>query len=239
MSITDRRRRLKRPFSLTVFGFIFLSLPLVRYFQVCYEKNISYDYPLFFIQSLDTLDLILLFAPLIVAAGTLIIKPWGWYFFLAYSALLICYNLYRFFHESAIYNFSTVLFSFLGALAVIFFTSKDISAPYLRMTRRGWRRHLRRNIQVKIKVNNTRRTTRDINELGAYVKWSKCELDLSEEVDVSFSTPSIRYHIKGGIVRIDDDGIGIAFRNLGSSEQKQLRKDLQSLERNTRNAEET
>lgn len=232
--LVEKRRRVKRPPSLVVFGLIFCVLPMINYFSLALKKSLPLTYPVFVIKALNTAELLLLFLPVIIGIGILMVRKWGWYLFLAYAAYLILYNLIDFFIESTIYNLIAVFQSFFGVIAIIFFTSKDISAPYMKVYPRGWRLQLRRPIQINININGKRKQTKDISEIGAYVKWKDCELENNSEIKLTMKLNENRYDIKAAVVRKDEKGIGIAYRGLTSEQKRQLRRDLQQIERENR-----
>ncbi len=230
----DRRRRIKRPVSLLVFGLIFIALPLINYTSFALKKGQPPLAVAYVVNEMNILELVLLFFPLIIAAGLLWVKKWGWYLFLAYAPVWIIYNLVDFFLASTIYNLLAVFKSFFGVIAIIFFTSKDISAPYVKAYPRGWRLQLRRPIQLNMTVNGKRKQTKDLSEVGAYLKWKDCDLPSNTEIKVSMKLAENRYEIPAAVVRKDEKGVGIAFRGLTKAKKAQIRRDLQQVERENR-----
>jgi len=69
-------------------------------------------------------------------------------------------------------------------------------------------------ILTEVQVDEKRLKTKDISVRGLYVDWDNCKLELSSEVIMNLQLNDRSLSIKGGIVRIDPAGIGIAFREI-------------------------
>lgn len=86
----DRRRRLRRPASLTTFGALFVGLPLSNYASIAYRLGLPLSHPGTIFANLNPLEIILLAGAVPVGAGLLMVKKWGWWSFLAYSCCTHC-----------------------------------------------------------------------------------------------------------------------------------------------------
>jgi hypothetical protein len=72
-------------------------------------------------------------------------------------------------------------------------------------------------LDVQIDGNNFK--TKDVSLNGVYIDWVDCDKELGDELILKFTT-KIRVHsdnnltneVKAGIVRIDNTGVGLAFR---------------------------
>lgn len=173
---------------------------------------------------MNPLEFILFFSPIAIAYGLLKVKKWGWWYLLVYSVTLILYNLISFILlKDQYHGISLIQTIFTSALA-IYFLKKDISAPYFKMYPRGWRGELRHPIATEIKINNRLIVTRDLSFSGFYVESSDFTFDLNEEVKFTFLiNEALQFAV--GVVRIDPNGVGFAFRNL-SNENISLLKEI-------------
>lgn len=224
----ERRRRLSRPRVLVVTGLFFLLLPVINIVTFAwfrYEMDVGKALTAF-----RWFELGILAAALPAGIGLLMVTRWGWYYFLGYAMSFLLYNITVFVLNNQIYNFSAVLQSFIGAVAIVYFTSQDTFAPYMKAGERGWRMQLRRPVKIKVKIDEITRESKDVSKSGMYVKWINCDFSAGQEVNVSFSLLNERFELKGGIVRIDKKGVGIAFRYVGRNIKNKLKKKLMEFE---------
>ena len=88
----DRRRRVRRPPTLTLFGVAFLFMPLINYVAIAMRTGTAIMDVAAVFDRLNTFEIALLFGSIPVAIGLLLVKKWGWWTFLAYAVALIAYN---------------------------------------------------------------------------------------------------------------------------------------------------
>lgn len=206
----DRRKRLKRPLPILVFGLYFLFIPIVNYFSFSYVHNIHWTYPKLILAWMHPSELILLILAIPVGIGLLRVKKWGWYSFLVYAFLFILFDVVALIQKPIAFNLIAFGQTILGFGAVFYFTRENISAPYLKLYPRGWRYEKRTPIQIPVLLNGKECTTRDFSSKGFYVAWSDFLGEPGDAIQVIISGTAI----EAGIVRIDQDGLGVAFRNL-------------------------
>ena len=198
-----KRKRQSRPNTLIFSGLIFIFLPVASYFYLAYEIQVSFHSPLILFSRLNLVEIILLFLPLAVGVGLFSTKKWGWWLFLIYGISLILYNLYVLKISPDLLNISAALQSIFGVATVYYFTQKDISAPYMKMVST-------RLEDAKAKPNWNK----------YYSWWTKianawCKLIIpTSEGDLQ---------LEAGVVRVDEDGAGIAFRNVDRKVSKVIK----------------
>lgn len=221
-----RRVRLARPKTLVFFGIIFLLLPFCNYAGVAYQTGINFTFPIIVLSQLQLPALILILLPIPVGIGLLFVKKWGWWLFLMYSILLIMYNLYVILTEPEVYNIGAIVQSILGCAAVFYFVNKDISAPYMKMYPRGWRGEKRKPLELKVAIDGTALTTRDFSIAGFYVDWLDAPYNPYDAIKVTIPNRITgKMKLDAGVVRVDQNGIGVAFRGL-TGEQKNAIKEI-------------
>jgi len=224
----ERRRRVSLPWTLLIFGVIFLILPFMNYWAMAQRFQIPLRYPGIVLRHINIFELILLLLPFLVGAGLILVKRWAWYLFLGYSAALMAYNTVILILSRRFYNASALVQTALFVAAAFYFLRKDISAPYMKMYPRGWRLQKRKPVIVDVIVDGIRRRTTDVSDSGFYVEWEDCYRSPGEEVHVTFRLGENDYSSRAGIVRVDEDGAGVAFRATDSSFRRRLMKDLAS-----------
>lgn len=220
----QRRRRLARPGTLVFFGLVFLLLPIVNYFAYSYRYSIPPEMAGLILKSMPLPFAVLMFLSFPVGIGLLLVKKWGWFLFLLYAGLLVCYDIYVIITNPDPYNFLALINAVLGCAAVLYFSRKDVSAPYMKMYPRGWRGQRRKPFEIPVKVNETQLKSRDFSPTGFYADWPDCPHNPNESVRLIFELEGEHFHIKGGVVRVDDNGAGIAFRDLTDEQSAILEK---------------
>ena len=224
-----KRKRIARPPTLVFFGVVFLCLPLVNIGTLLYLFRLWDPIQLF--RTLHPLMTLLIFIPLPIGIGLLMVKKWGWRLCLAYSTALIIYNVYAFIDKPILYNLGVIFPAVLFLIVLIYFVRPDISAPYFKLYPRGWRLQKRLPLELQVRINQELVTTTDISSAGFYARRGELELDTGEEVSLELfdldNNPiqeKVPADLKGGVVRVDPDGVGIAFRYLDEGQKRYLAK---------------
>jgi hypothetical protein len=214
---------------LVIIGLVFILFPFANYLLLSFLYRIPLNEPVLLFNKLNPLGNFLAFFLIIVGVGLLSITRWGWYLFLFYMPVFILYSLISYFITPDTYYLTVMILSAFGFLAIIFFTRKNISVPYMHIHRRGWRMQKRIPIGLDISVNGTERKTRDFGEKGFFLSWPDCPQQLGAEVDIFFTFNNENFHFVGGIVRVEETGVGIAFRGLAIDDQRRLQALIRGL----------
>jgi hypothetical protein len=249
----ERRKRIARPFRLTLFGTFFLSLPLINYIGIAIRNQYAiYEFSSI-INEYRLFELVLLIIPLLVGIGILLVQKWGYYLFISYSAILIFYNSLLLLLEPKPYNINSFIQTIIIFSAVFYFLKKEVSSPFLfRPLEVGWkpyyqkkvnqmfsitegfRRSKRKPIKIEIFIDTIKLKTIDFSEGGFYAQTNQFPFSINEEVKLKFKLDQKDFSLKGGVVRIDEIQsnqsskplqykVGIAFRNLTKEEIKELK----------------
>lgn len=219
-----KRKRISRPKPLILAGVLFLILPFINYLIISYQMKIDFLSPILFLSTLKPLQLCLLFSPIVVGFGLLSVAKWGYFVFLIYSAILILHNIVFFAENPVLYNLAALMQTFFGTVAILYFIRKDISAPYMKMYPRGWRLEKRKPFILNVSISEKTMQTRDMSISGFYVDWVDCPYHINDDVLVIFEVGSEKFRLEAGIVRIDDSGVGIAFRDMSKEIETRLEK---------------
>ena len=234
----ERRKRIKRPLTLVLFGLFFLLLPIYNYFGLAFKYQIHPSLVFRTLQVTNSIELLLLFLPIAVGLGLLIVSKWGWWLFLTFASSLVFYNLYSIMQNPVLANVSALAQTIILMGGIFYFLRKDISAPYMKMYPRGWRFQKRYPLEIKVALNGIELLTRDFSSKGIYVTWPGVNLSLGSEVNLAFTLNNQSFHCKGGVAVVNEGhGTGIAFRNIDSQQAEQLRQAVQLEEKKRRNTE--
>lgn len=206
----ERRKRIRLPFSVLFFSCLLIVSPVLQilFFKIHRNESVSAV-----LHSLKLYQAVFMAVPLICGIGLFLLKKWSWYLFLVYSIVLLLYNSFLTVRNPDSFNFISIAETALLFSAMVFFLRKDISAPYMKMYPRGFRGEKRRPVVRTVLINGMERKTRDISETGLYADWTEAPFQLNEEVSVLFPDDPVSSPArKAGVVRIDENGVGFAFR---------------------------
>ena len=76
---------------------------------------------------------------------------------------------------------------------------------------------------MNIQVNGQPAISRNLSAEGAYLKLPSERFSPGEELNLAIRQPDDELSLKAGTVRVDPDGVGIAFRNLNPDQRRRLR----------------
>ncbi|MCB1137608.1 MAG: PilZ domain-containing protein [Leptospiraceae bacterium] len=221
--MAERRKRYKRPISLVIIGALFLLFPVWNYLSICIMSGYPYLRPLYVFSKMDPLVVLIMALSLGVGLGLLLVKRWGWRLLFLFAAALIGYNLWAVISLPDYWvNIMYLVYTVLGLAAAVYFLRPDISTPYMKMYPRGWRFEKRHPVKQQVQINGRAFETRDLSRRGLYVDWADCNLEVGQEVDVEIDGMLL----KAGVVRIDSNGAGLAFRYQRPESRKAIKKIL-------------
>jgi PilZ domain len=226
----DRRKRLKRPLGILLVSALYFAYPFINYWHFVSHYNVSIHEISFIMSKLNSIQLILLFVPFIISFGLFFIQKWGWYTFLIHSFALISFNIYALYKYKVLKNYISLAEVVIVTAICIYFLRKDISAPYMKLYPRGFRGEKRKPIQIPITIYLEKgmlaKETRDLSLAGFYVDWENSNLEINSAVKVNFRSEKNIYELNAGVVRIDENGVGFAFRNVSDEVETSLRKNF-------------
>ena len=227
----ERRRRLARPRALMIFGALFCAMPLFNYLGFVHQYQLTWHLPQRVLPNLPLAALVMMIAAPIVGAGLLRVQKWGWYALLAYAGTLISYDFYVLARSPVLYNYLALLNTLPALAAAIYFIRPDIAAPYMRMYPRGWRFHRREPLQITVTTDGRQHETRDFGAGGFYADWPACPYRPGDSAAVFFELNGRQYETTGGVVRVDPDGVGIAFRGLDRDTRREIAREAARAQR--------
>ncbi len=203
---------IQKPKMLLLIGSIYLLLPFVNFIQIKLQFHTSWfgtvaHYPL--------VGAILLLTAPIVAIGLFQVKRWGYLLFFAHAFVLILYNLYFALKYSEVSYAGSLFRSVVGLLLLFYFLRREIYSPYLALYPRGFRRKNRVDVTVRVKLENEQFITRDLSPLGMFLKQtdsSKLKPQLGDRHTFLLTLDNEEISIPGTVMRLDSDGIGVAFQ---------------------------
>ena len=235
----DRRHRVRRPWTLLLFGFVFCLLPVANYVSIAHSIGLPLRFYRLVLSALNPVEWFLWIAPLPVGIGLLSVKKWGWYLLLAYGVVLSGYNLFVAASAFSRYNLGALVTTVFGLSAVIYFVRRDVAAPYMKMYPRGWRGESRTPVGISVSVNGRLVLSRDISERGLYVEWPDYEGATGSAVSVEVELAGMSFQLPAGVARVDRGvGVGLAFRDMDAGVADDLGQALRVRAREDRDRED-
>jgi len=205
----NRRKRYKKP---TLLIFIAVCFILVPIFNTFYH-SIVLKVP---IQSVligyDWIAIVLMTSCVVTGAGLLFLELWSWYLFLIQASIIIFYNVYNIVVNINYYNLIILSQSLILFILAGYFLRRDVFAPFLSKEVRGFRKAKRRESEIHVEVDNNKFVTQNISNTGIRIFWADCPKKPGDSVKISFLLHSKPINVTGGITRIWNDEVSIAFR---------------------------
>jgi hypothetical protein len=217
-SNSERRKRIKIPTSILLIGILLILMPFLSFFLLYLRKGNAFHHIL---SGIQWYQLLLILLPLPIGIGLLRVRKLAWYALLVYGSILIVWNVYTAIFYPSHWNSFALAESTLFFILIVYFLRKDISSPYFKLYPRGWRGEKRHPIQASVRINSQEFATRDFSLAGFYCDHASNEsFQIGDEVALKIA--DLPDDFKGGIVRIDPNGFGVAFRNLNDIKIQKL-----------------
>ncbi len=224
----------KRPLSVIIIAVLYCFEPIGNLATAAFVNKIPFfghDGILFRLMWSDWIILILF--P-IVGVGIYMVRKWGWYLFLAFSALLIFYNIFVYKYLNQNYTLETVLLFILIITAVsALFLRKSVYAPYFNPRLRWWEAAKRFRVNLEAFLVTKERsfacTTLDISETGCFLELQD-DIPLGSRVMVEFKCGAFEISAAGKVVHKragtggQHPGYGIMFQALAQETKEKIRK---------------
>lgn len=204
--------QIQRPKRLTFIAFIYVFLPFVNFIQTKLQFQASW---LGAIAHFPLAGAILLLTAPIVAIGLFQVKRWGYLLFLVHAVILVIYNIYFTWKYPEVSYAGSLFRSVVGLVLFFYFLRREIYSPYLALYPRGFRRKNRIDVTVRVKFENEQFLTRDLSLLGMFLKKSdssKLKPQLGARHTFLLTLDNEEISISGTVMRLDSDGIGVAFQ---------------------------
>lgn len=153
------------PAPIIVLALIFLALPVLGYFATAAANQLPAWRMGAVLNKFTVYNYAVFLCSFLIAVGLMRIAKWAYYLFFVFVGLLIAFNLYQLFLVLAgspglapggrpltltDLGLNSALIV-LGAGAMFYFLQKEISAPYLSLTPRGFRRHMRETLPMPVR----------------------------------------------------------------------------------------
>lgn len=149
---------------------------------------------------------------MVVGAGILRIKRWGWWAFAIYTPVLVLYDVYGFARHPSLYNGGALAQTVIVFGAIGYFMRRDVFAPYLAPVARGFREAERIDLTAPITVNGVARRTQDVSLTGCFILWKGCPHPIGHRLTVDLDIAGEHFEReRAEIMRHTPDGVGVEF----------------------------
>jgi len=211
-----------RPRVLIALIVFFVLLPPANYLVRAHLAKVPLAHFTHILNPGDLLGLIALVFPLAVGLALALLRAWGFALFMIYAPTLIAFNVRSYIERPYLFNAGALVQSALAFALVVYFMRRDVYKPLLAGSARGWRSKRRWNIVIDIDVDGVTLATRDFGENGCYVRGAAARA-VGDPVMLEFELGGRRFALSGVIARVDGQGAGIQFRDLGRADARTLK----------------
>lgn len=226
----------RRPLSIVIIAVFFILEPVGNLVQAAYINKLPLTGSGGILSHLLWSDWIILGLFPIVGVGIYMVRKWGWYLLLAFSALLIFYNIFVYKYLNPNYPLALVVFFILViTLLSAFFLRKNVYAPYFNPRLRWWEIAARYRVPLETTLATSHGAvdckTVDISETGCFIEYEEL-LSLGSMVMLEFHCNGIDIDCMGKVVNHragtgdQHHGYGIMFQAVPSEMKKKIRQLL-------------
>jgi len=224
MTIIKKR---KKPPIILILSMLYFLMPIVT---LIYIYGMNFDSIGYFLNSISIFFLLRIFHPIIASIAILSINLKGLYVTIAYAILLMLYNLMSFFTGHTVFHPIIIYKLIITFLTILILTSKDIYYPYKSIEKRGFRKTLRRTIELYAYFNDIKKNIKNINEFGAYIKYQDCPIQNEIEIPMQITINNTKYTLQSKVKRVEKNGFAVTFLDNKPRKRLEFRKDLQKTE---------
>ncbi|RJR41797.1 MAG: PilZ domain-containing protein [Desulfobacteraceae bacterium] len=228
----------KRPLSIIIISLIYILEPIGNILQAALVNDMPVWGESGIMSHLVWSDWLILSLFPVTGFGIYMVKKWGWYLFVAFSATLIVYNVYVY-SINPNYELETVLL-FIAVVTFMsaFFLRRHVYAPYFNPRLRWWESAARYRVGLKTQILTDQgvqtSTTVDISETGCFLR-TRAELKEGSLVMLKIHCRGVEIGCLGRIVRKSTEkeaahGYGMMFQGLPKETKKTLKLLIFSLE---------
>lgn len=228
-----------RPLSITLIALLYLLEPVGNVGFAAYANGIPVLGAGGVLAHLLWSDWLILALFPVTAFGIYMVRPWGWYLFVGFSALLIGYNLLVHFYLNPSYGFGTVLVFILiiTAVSAVFFR-RHVYSPYFNPRLRWWEIAARYRVTLETRISTESRgvldgRVLDISASGCFVDHTG-PLDEGECVWLQIRCAGTEINCLGRVVRRARQegrtiGYGLLFQAMSRDTRRRLEGLIQTL----------
>jgi signal transduction histidine kinase len=229
----------KRPLSIVLIALFYVLEPVGNVLQAAFVNDLPVHGESGILSHLVWTDWLILALFPVTGVGIYMVRRWGWYLFIAFSATLIAYNLYVY-SVNPNYELETVLL-FIAVVTFMsaFFLKKHVYAPYFNPRLRWWESAARYRVSLETQILTDQGshtcTTVDISETGCFVS-TRAVLQEGSLVMLKIHCRGAEIDCMGKVVRRSGErekvhGYGIMFQGLPRETRRMLRLLIFSIKR--------
>jgi len=226
----------RRPLPIVIISIFYFLEPVGNLAQAAYINNVPFFGSQGILAHLLWSDWIILALFPIVGIGIFMVRKWGWYLLLAFSALLIFYNILVYKYLNPNYSLEVViLFILVISVTSGFFLRKSVYAPYFNPRLRWWEIAVRYRVPLATTLATNKGAvdckTVDISETGCFIEYEEL-LGLGSMVMLEFHCNGMNIDCMGKVVNHragegeEHHGYGIMFQAVPPEMKKRIRQLL-------------
>ena len=230
----------KRPLSIIVIALIYVFLPIGNLIQAAFINNLPFLGEDGLFHRILWSDWVILSLFPVAGVGIYMVRKWGWYFFVAFSFVLLSYGLPVHYFVDPTYSFETILLCILVITGMsAFFFRRHVYAPYFNPRLRWWEAAKRYKIRLDAEIFSDKSVYKcqvlDISVTGCFIDQDE-GLAEGGRVWLRIKCNGMLIQCSGRVVRKASrkerhSGYGIMFRDLSKESKKNIKYLVRFLER--------
>jgi PilZ domain len=171
-----------RPLSIIIIAIIYLLEPVGTIAIGAYVNQMPFFGPDGIFAHLLWSDWLLLVMFPVVAAGIYSVKRWGWYLFVAFSVVLIGYNIFVYLFWNQNYSLAWIIFFIVVITAIsAVLLRRQVNAPYFNPRLRWWEIAARYKVTLAVRILTSDHGSMDAHLLD--LSESGCFVDYTGDLD--------------------------------------------------------
>ncbi len=215
----------RRPPALFLTGMLCLLWPLLNivYLEAAFRVILSARPGIN--DGLLPLHILFIVFPVFIGAGLLLVRRWGLYMLVAYSGILILYNAVILFLNPVEHNTVSLIQTGLVSALLFFLVHRDLSASFMNLFEHDWLFRKRHPAKISIRINGSVIKTKVLDNRGFFISPAdgfKTGQNLDVTADKETEGAADRHALRGVVVRIDDEGAGVALRLLQRNKRRKI-----------------
>jgi hypothetical protein len=179
------------------------------------------------IETLNPIWAFLLTAGVMIAVGVWSVRPWGYFAFLGYSAMIVGYQSWQYVQNTETPFYLTMALTLVAVAASSSFLREHVSAPYFNPRLRWWERdpRLRVNLGARFQVNTQRQKGNllDISKGGCFAELETI-LFPGDVIELRVTVAEVDFLAKAKVIwRCSRPrGYGLMFYNMTPRQKREI-----------------
>lgn len=180
-----------------------------------------------FVETTNPVWAFLLVSGVIVSTGVWAVRPWGYFSFLGYAALVLLYQGWQYFQNPDTSLYMALAITLPAAVAATSFLREHVSAPYFNPKMRWWERdpRFRVNMGARFQVNSQRQkgSLLDLSRGGCFAELETI-LFPGDLIELRVTVDEVDFLTRAKVIWRSSRprGYGLMFYNMNARQKREI-----------------